>query len=163
MKFCTNNKTCVNLNTGYGNKTLGEVETTKFLRLQTDNNLNWKACIQYIIPKLSSVCSAMRTATTIMKLETLKLFYFVYFHSIMSYGIIFWGNSTGSKKVFYIQKKIIRIMASTKRIASCRELFKKFNILSLASEYLLTLSFIADNNENFQRNSDINNKSTRQI
>jgi hypothetical protein len=33
----------------------------------------------------------------------------------MSYGIIFWGNSTDSKKVFYIQKKIIRIMAGTKR------------------------------------------------
>jgi hypothetical protein len=42
----------------------------------------------------------------------------------MSYGIIFWGNSDDSKKVFYIQKKIIRIMAGTKRTASCGELFK---------------------------------------
>jgi hypothetical protein len=45
----------------------------------------------------------------------------------MSYGIIFWENSTDSRKVFYIQKKIIRIIAGTKRRASCRELFKKFN------------------------------------
>jgi hypothetical protein len=37
---------------------------------------------------------------------------------------IFWGNSTESKKEFYIQKKIIRIMTGTKRRASCRELFK---------------------------------------
>jgi hypothetical protein len=59
-----------------------------------------------------------------MKTETLKLVYFAYFHSIMSYGIIFWGNSTDSKKLFYIQKKIIRITAGTKRRASCRELFK---------------------------------------
>jgi hypothetical protein len=28
----------------------------------------------------------------------------------MSYGIIFWENSADSKNVFYIQKKIIRIM-----------------------------------------------------
>jgi hypothetical protein len=55
----------------------------------------------------------------------------------MSYEIIFWGNSSDSKKVFYIQKKIIRIMAGTKRRASRRELFKKFNILPLADEFLL--------------------------
>jgi hypothetical protein len=67
MKFCANNKTCVNLNIGYGNKTIREVETTKFLGLQIDNNLNWKTHIQYIIPKLSSTCFAMRTATTVMK------------------------------------------------------------------------------------------------
>jgi hypothetical protein len=97
-----------------------------------------------------------------MKTETLKLVYFAYFHSIMSYGIIFWGNSTDSKKVFYIQKKIFRIMAGTRRRASCGELFKKFNILSLASESLLSLlSFVVDNIETFQTNSDIHNISTK--
>jgi hypothetical protein len=32
MKFCSNNKTCVNLNIGYDNRTI-EVETTRFLGL----------------------------------------------------------------------------------------------------------------------------------
>jgi hypothetical protein len=80
----------------------------------------------------------------------------------MSYGIIFWGNSTDSKKVFYIQKKIVRIIAVTKRRASCRELFKKFNILPLDSKLLLSLSsFVVDNIETFQTNSDSHNTSTR--
>jgi hypothetical protein len=80
----------------------------------------------------------------------------------MSYEIIFWGNSTDSKKVFHIQKKIIKIMAGTKRRASCRELFKKFNILPLASEFLLSLlSFVVDNLEIFQTNSDIHNINTK--
>jgi hypothetical protein len=81
----------------------------------------------------------------------------------MSYGIIFWGNSTDNKKVFYTQKKIIRKMAGTKRRASCRELFKKFNILPLASKFLLLLlsSFVVNNIETFQTNSDIHNTSTR--
>jgi cytochrome c oxidase subunit IV len=49
-------------------------------------------------------------------------------------------------------------MADTKRRASCRELFTKFNILALASEFLLsTLSFVVDNFETFQTNSDIHN------
>jgi hypothetical protein len=76
------------------------------------------------------------------------------FHSIRSYGIIFWGNSTDSKKVFYIHKRTIRIMAAVKRRASCRGLFKKFNILPLTCKFLLSLlSLIVDNMEKFQTNS----------
>jgi hypothetical protein len=132
-------------------KTIKEVETTRFLGLQVDNKLNWKTHIQYIIPKLSSACFSMSTIISLMKTETLKLVYFAYFHSIMSYGIIFWEKLTKSKKVFYIQKKIIRTMAGTKRRTSCRELFKKFNILPLVNKFLLSLlSFVADNRETFQ-------------
>jgi hypothetical protein len=78
----------------------------------------------------------------------------------MSYGIIFWRNSTDSKRVFTIQKKII--MAGVKRRVSYRELFKKFNILPLASEFLLSLlSFVVDNMEKFQANSDIHSINTK--
>jgi hypothetical protein len=81
---------------------------------------------------------------------------------LVIYGVIFWGNSTDSKRVFIIQKKIIRIMASVKRRVSCRELFEKFNILPLASEILLSkLSFVVHNMEKFQTNSDIHNINTR--
>jgi hypothetical protein len=38
IKFCTNNKTCVNLNVGFYDKTIAEIETTKFLGLQIDSN-----------------------------------------------------------------------------------------------------------------------------
>jgi hypothetical protein len=79
----------------------------------------------------------------------------------MSYGIIFCGNSMDSKKVLHIQKKIIRIMAGSNRRAPCKDLFK-FNILPLASKFLLSLSScVVDNSENFQTNSDIHNVSTR--
>jgi hypothetical protein len=53
-------------------------------------------------------------------------------------------------------------MAGTKRRASCRELLKKLNILPLASKFLLSLSsFVVDNIEKFQTNSDIHNIITR--
>jgi hypothetical protein len=74
----------------------------------------------------------------------------------MSHGIVFGENSMESKKVFYIQKRIIRIMAGAKRRASCRELFKNFNILPPAGEFLLSLlSSIVYSMEKFQTNSDI--------
>jgi hypothetical protein len=45
---------------------------------------------------------------------TLKLIYFAHVQSIMKCGIIFWGSSTHAKKVFILQKKIIKIMTNTK-------------------------------------------------
>jgi hypothetical protein len=80
----------------------------------------------------------------------------------MLYGVIFWGNSADNKRVFIIQKKIIRIMAGVKRRVSCSELFKKFNVLPLVSEFLFSLlSFVLDKMEKLQMNCDIHNINTR--
>ena len=46
--------------------------------------------------------------------------YYAFFHSIMSYNLIFWGNSTNSKRVFKLQKQAIRILMGTKNRDSCR-------------------------------------------
>jgi hypothetical protein len=97
-----------------------------------------------------------------MTMNTLKLVYFAYFNSVLSYGLIFWGNSTDINKVFYIQKKIIRIMAGVKIRVSCRKLFRKFNVLPLPSEFVLCLvSFVVENLDKFQRNTDVHNLNTR--
>jgi len=55
--------------------------------------------------------------------DILRSNYFAYFHSIASYEIILWGNSSYSRKIFTLQKRIIR----TSRTA-CRELSKKLAI-----------------------------------
>jgi hypothetical protein len=53
-------------------------------------------------------------------------------------------------------------MTGTKRRASSMKLFKKFNILPLAGEFLLSLSsFVVNNKEKFQTSSDIHNTSAR--
>jgi hypothetical protein len=48
------------------------------------------------------------------------------------------GEIQQTTKVFVTQMKIIRIMAGVTRKVSCRELLKKFNILPLAIEFLLS-------------------------
>jgi hypothetical protein len=89
----------------YDNKTIEEVLTTKFLGLQIDNNLNWKKHIEYIIPKLSSAYFAMRTVTPLLEVDTLKLVYFVYFHSIMPYGVIIMEKFNRQQKSIYHPKE----------------------------------------------------------
>jgi hypothetical protein len=71
-----------------------------------------------------------------MSVSSLKMIYHAFFHSVMSYGIIFWGNSSYSTMIFEMQKKAIRIIVCGNRVL-CRNLFKKLQILPLASEYML--------------------------
>jgi len=54
-----------------------------------------------------------------------KISFFIFCY-IISYGTVFWRNSPGTRKLFYIKRNIIRIMAGSKRRVSCRELFRKF-------------------------------------
>jgi hypothetical protein len=80
----------------------------------------------------------------------------------MSYGLIFWGNSTDSDDIFKIQKRIIRIITNSNKNASCRELFKILNILPLQSQYIYSiLLFITKNKEQFFPNSHIHLINTR--
>jgi len=69
-----------------------------------------------------------------MSLDVLRSTYFSYAHSIISYGIIFWGNSSYSEDILKIPKRIIRIIMNSSRNASCRQLFKDLNILQ--SQYI---------------------------
>jgi len=81
----------------------------------------------------------------------------------MSYGIIFWGNSWHSSIIFRLQKKLIRIMEGCRNRVSCRSLFKKFQILPLKSQYMLSLlMFVVQNKTIFPTNTENYNLDTGQ-
>jgi len=67
---------------------------------------------------------------------TLKMIYYSYFHSVMTYGLLFWGNSPDSIKIFRLPKVIIRIMIGCRNRDSCRKLFFNLEILPLSSQYI---------------------------
>jgi len=89
-------------------------------------------------------------------LDVLRMIYFSYVHSVITYGIIFWGNSHSSTTIFKIQKRIIRIINNSGRHDSCCKLFKEIQILPLSSQYIFSiLVFVNKNRELFLFNSDI--------
>jgi histidinol phosphatase-like PHP family hydrolase len=88
-----------------------------------------------------------------MSLEVIRLIYFSYFLSVLSYEIIFWGNSVHSKYIFKIQKRIVRIITNAGIRDSC---FKKLQILPFYSQYIYSLlMFVVKNRKLFKLNSDI--------
>jgi hypothetical protein len=97
----------------YMNKTITNVPSVKFLGLLVDDTLRWDKHVNQIASKLSCVCYAMRVLTPLLSINALKMLYSSYTHSFFSYGIIFWGASTNSIKIFRMQKKkILRIMTN---------------------------------------------------
>jgi hypothetical protein len=115
-----------------------------------------------IIPKLNNVCLAIRSVKPLMSLEVIKFIYFSYIHSVLSYGIIFWGNSVHSKYSFKIQRRTIRIITNAGISDLCWDLFKKWQILPFYSQYIHSLlMFVVKNTDLFKLNSDIHRLNKR--
>jgi hypothetical protein len=136
---------------------------TTFLGLIVDKTLPWQSHLYILSSKLSSASYIIRTLKPILTIKKLKVIYYSCAHSIISYGLIFCGNSCHSNMIFKIQKRIIRIIANSNYRTSCRDLFKKLNILPLQSQYILSLAmFVVGNFKEFSINTDIHLFNTRQ-
>ena len=88
MQFINKNSSPIDLNIGHGNKKIANTCTTEFLGLTLENTLSWKTHIDTIVPKLSIATFAIRTVKPFLSQDSLKMIYYSYFHSIMTYGII---------------------------------------------------------------------------
>lgn len=55
------------------------------------------------------------------------------FHSILSCGIVFWGGSAFSKRIFLLKKRIVQRMRGYNYLYHFRPLFRKVTILTFPS------------------------------
>jgi hypothetical protein len=83
--------------------------------------------------KLTSSCFTVRAVKPFLSKESLKMIYFSYFHSKMTYESVFWGNTYQRNTVFKLQKKIIRIRVGIRDRESCTEYFRKLIVVPLQS------------------------------
>ena len=104
-------------------------------------SVNISCCrLKFNLPKfIFCILQNMSLEIMICNNDNLRSIYFAYFHSIASYGTIFWGNSSYSRKIFTLQKKIIIIMMGAHPRTSCRKLFKKLEISAIPSQYIYSL------------------------
>jgi len=104
VQFLTKHKISTQLNIEYDTKKIIQTNFVKFLGITVDNTISWKQHIDSIIPKLNKACFIIRRLKLYLSNNALKMVYHAFFHSVMSYSLIFWGNSTNSKCLFKIKK-----------------------------------------------------------
>jgi hypothetical protein len=84
---CTNT-----LRIKYNNKNLHEANNVKFLGMILDNTISWKNHIESLKGKLNNACYIIMKSKHFLSITALKIVYCAFFHSMITYGLIFWGN-----------------------------------------------------------------------
>lgn len=162
IKFCTPNVKRVETKVQINGVALEPVESTIFLGLMLDSKLQWGPHIERLSGKLSSAAYAVKTIRRLTDVDTARIVYFSYFHSIMSYGILLWGNAADINSIFILQKRAVRAIYKLGPRVSLKEKFKEINILTVASQYIFeNLMYVRKNVTKFSEKRDIHNVNTR--
>jgi hypothetical protein len=103
MQFITKNSVPINTLISWNNNDIVEASHLKFLGLEIDNALSWTIHTDSVINKLTSVCFMIRSVTSyyVLFIAAKDLLFSV----SLSYGIIFWGQATNTKKLYFDTKK----------------------------------------------------------
>jgi hypothetical protein len=161
VHFRTFNSETIHLDISYNNRCISNDINTRFLGITVDSSLSWKYHIDELMVKLSKACYAIRSLRPLVSTETLRMIYYSYFHAVMSFGMIFGGNSPHSNNIFKIQK-VIRIITNSRSRDSCKELLKELQILPFYSQYIFSLLvFVINNISLFKINSELYDINTR--
>ena len=93
----------------------------KYLGINFDSNLKWDKHIEYILNKTKYLPFLMHKLSKIMNIETLRLIYYAFFHSLINYGIVSWGGGAYSNYLGLLQNlrnRLLKIINKNKFIAS---------------------------------------------
>ena len=117
------------------------VEEFKFLGIWIDENLTWKVHINHVNNKLSKCAGILYRASGVLNTPSLLTLYYSLAYPHLIYGILLWGNAykTHLESLFKLQKRLIRIITKSKRLASTVELFRQLKILKIFDIYTLKL------------------------
>lgn len=139
--FRTTTRVNDSINVSIGGQQISSVMTTKFLGVTIDADLNWKAELESVTDSIGSACYALSSLRDELTTDQLKMVYYALVESKLRYSIALWGGSyqQNLKKAFVAQKRAIRIIERIPPWESCMPSFKKLNILTVPSLYILVV------------------------
>ena len=138
------------------------VKCVRFLGIQLDENLCWKDQCDKVTTTMSKLCFLFRGLKKTTDDCVLNAAYYGKVYSLMKFGVLFWGNSTHSDRVFLMQKKIVRIMFGLSYRESCRSTFRTAGLLTLPSLYIYeVLKAVFSMKHKLLKNEELHGYSTR--
>lgn len=118
-----------------------------------DSRLSWHNQMDHICKKLSKAYYAILQLRYKMNEKALLQVYYALAYSALTYNILIWGG-VNLERVFIMQKKIIRLIFNLKYRESCRETFKKHNLLTVVSIYIYNCAlYVKTNYSKFETNA----------
>ena len=113
------------------NEKITESESTKFLGLWMNKNLNWKKHTSILINKIKR--NTILNKNTKNMFDTLKLIYYTHIHSHITYGLNIWGGMVTEEVLNKIQKVQNYCMSMIQPNQNIKITAKKEKILNISS------------------------------
>lgn len=134
----------------------------KLLGIYLDPALTWFNHCDKISAKLSSLTYLFHNLVDCVSINTILTAYFSLFHSVLTYGILLWGHSASAKRVFALQRKVIRKIAKQSYRADTKPWFSKLNIMTLPAIYIYyCILHVKNNLQNYVSVNEIHLYNTR--
>lgn len=162
MQFSTLRSSRTELNIQRDGQRIEQVENTIFLGICIDEHFTWEMHVNKVCDKINKAVYLFHRLRKTSSISTLLTAYHGYVASILSYGVVIWGNSTHVNKAFIAQKKCIRAMCGKPPWEPCKPLFKNLKLTTLPSMYVLEAAYFVKTNPNlFVKASEIFPRGTR--
>jgi len=110
--FGLNHKNTIAQTLYINGKVILNVESCKYLGILIDSDLKWKGHITYIHNKLVKFVIIFYKIRSKLPPEILRLIYFAFVHSHLSYGIEIYGNTTANhlSELLVLNNRLLRIL-----------------------------------------------------
>jgi hypothetical protein len=125
LKFLTKNRKEIQIQLISTSSVITNINRIQLFGLSIDTTLSWTEHTSPLSSWQSKACCALRAIKPFMSIDSMKsITSYSYAHAILSYGIIFWGNSHFSNNIFNIQKRIISVIVDTIHVVNYSENLK---------------------------------------
>lgn len=119
-----------------GKDEIESTESLSFLGVNLDRQLDWRTHVSLLAGSMARYCYAISVIANNINVSAALSAYHAFVQSRVRYGVMFWGNSVDSGRIFKLQKKCLRTIFKIKQLESCRDAFINNNILTLYSLYI---------------------------
>lgn len=134
----------------------------KLLGVVLDPSLSWKQHVAHVSKKLNQTIFLIRNLKQFAPISVVLSAYFALFASHLNYAVTCWGHSCHAKRIFGLQRKVLRIMDGLGYREEVRDSFKKLKVLTFPSIYILqSLLLIKKASSNLLTNQDFHTYNTR--
>lgn len=133
---------CFNLTIQLEDVNIERVTSTKFLGVIVDEDLNWKQHIANISLKISRSLGVLNKVKYIFSKDILKTLYFTMIQPYFIYCNIIWGgaNQITINRLYYLQKRAVRIISHSPYREPTNPLFERNCILKLEDVHKIQLA-----------------------
>jgi len=109
---------------------------SSLLGLCIDSRLSWEGHFTSLRERLNRAIFALRRLKPFCSFYSLLSVYYGYFHSIISYAVLCWGNKQNLECALKLQKRAVRVLCGLGPRDSCRERFLRLSIFTIVNVFI---------------------------